>query len=453
MSFRGRIVGAVLALTTVSLGGAFFAVFLVEDAAQLQRLDEAIRSVADEELVAIGGQSSGTPVLRSGNKLRTVDGAALPKYAALYDGEGRLLDASSSFVPVPPLSALPARRDGAFNFWSGRDHLRGAVFPAGRDRMSLLVATSRAEVDEDRGILARSMALVFLAALAWAALVANWIVVRFTRHHQAIAQVARRVAAGDLTARVKTRSPDPEVAQLARDIDEMIDRLAMLVSSQQRFIAHAAHELRSPLTTLYGELSHALRKERDAQSYRQTIDEALDSTRKLKALTEDLLTLARTASPGEDPSERTAVVDVLKAAAGSVEGEASSRGVEVSIVESDAMISGRQRDLERMVRNVIENAVRHSPEGGKVEVRTSRSQEGVEIVVHDDGPGVSSDERERIFEPFFRGAGERARDLPGAGLGLAIAREIARAHGGDVALLATDEAPGTGFRIRLPLSG
>ena len=450
MSFRGRIVGAVSALTTVTLGGAFFAVFLVEDAAQLGRLDDAIRTVAHEELSSIGSQQSTMPVLRSGTKLRTVDGAALPKYAALYDGDGRVVSSSGSFAPVPPLSSLPANRDGSFDFWSGHDHLRGAVFPVERDSMSLLVATSRAEVDEDRAILARAMALVFLAALGWAALVAHWIVGRFTRHHQAIEQVARRVAAGDLTARVKSRSPDPEVAQLARDVDEMIERLAMLVSSQQRFIAHAAHELRSPLTTLYGELSHAVRKERDAQSYRQTIEEALDSTRKLKALTEDLLTLARTASPGEDPSERTGAIAVVTAAAASVAGEASQRGIEVVVDGADAPVSGRPRDLERMIRNVLENAIRHSPEGRNVQVRIASSLETVEILVRDDGPGVSENERERIFEPFFRGAGERARDLPGAGLGLAIAREIARVHGGDLALVAKDEVPGTGFRIRLP---
>lgn len=453
MSFRGRIVGAVSALTTVTLGGAFFAVFLVEDAAQFGRLDDAIRTVAHEEIESISSQQLPTPVLRGGTKLRTVDGAALPKYAAIYDVAGKVVDSSSSFSPVPSLFSLPRARDGYFDFSLGSDHLRGALFPTGREGMLLLVATSRAEVDEDRAILARSMVLVFLAALAWAALVANWIVVRFTRHHQAIAMVARRVAAGDLSARVKTRSPDPEVAQLARDIDEMIERLAMLVSSQQRFIAHAAHELRSPLTTLYGELSHAVRKQRDAETYRQTIEEALDSTRKLKALTEDLLTLARTASPGEDPSERTFAIAVVKAAAESVSGEASARDVEVAIEGADSEVSGRPRDLERMVRNVLENAVRHSPEGRKVLVRLSSSPDSVEILVHDDGPGVSADERERIFEPFFRGAGERAKDLPGAGLGLAIAREIARGHGGDLSLADQREGGGTTFRLRLPLAG
>ncbi|NVL83830.1 histidine kinase dimerization/phospho-acceptor domain-containing protein, partial [Escherichia coli] len=111
----------------------------------------------------------------------------------------------------------------------------------------------------------------------------TWRVVRrLTRGHEAIAETARRVAAGDLGARTALRSGDEEVVQLAHDVDEMVRRLEILVEGQQRFIAHAAHELRSPLTALYGELQLAVRRSRSADEYRATIEEALDSARRLK---------------------------------------------------------------------------------------------------------------------------------------------------------------------------
>jgi two-component system OmpR family sensor kinase len=227
----------------------------------------------------------------------------------------------------------------------------------------------------------------------------------------------------------------------------MIDRLGTLVASQQRFIAHAAHELRSPLTTLYGELSHALRKDRDAATYRQTIEEALDATRKIKVLTEDLLALARLGSSGDEPSEKVLVRDLADAAAKAVAAEAEEREVQIEVQVADVMVSGRRLDLERMLRNVLENAVRHSPRSGMVGISTRVRGSAVIVQVSDAGPGVPEADRERIFEPFYRGAAERAADVPGAGLGLAIAREIGRMHGGDVRLVRAES--GAVFEIEM----
>jgi two-component system heavy metal sensor histidine kinase CusS len=451
MSFRGRIVGGVSAVTTLTLGGACLGVYLIANAAQLDRLDDALRTVAAEEAAALATQTADPPVLKGSTRVRTYDAVPLPRWAALYESAGRVVATTPAFPAPPPFGALPPASEPFVDFWSGRDHLRGIVVDVPARRLTLLVATSRAEVDGDAAFLARSMAVVFLAAVAWAALVTYWLAGRFSKDHRAIAAVARRVAAGDLAARVSIRSPDRQVAQLGRDIDEMIERLGLLVSSQQRFVAHAAHELRSPLTTLYGELSHALRKERDAASYRQTIEEALDSTRKLKALTEDLLALARMLAPQGEPAERASCADLVHAAAGAVAGEAAAKRVAVEIDAEDALVSGHPRDLERMVRNVLENAVRHSPAAGTTRVRIRRAGGAVEILVSDDGPGVPDAQRERIFEPFFRGESERSLDLSGAGLGLPMAREIARAHGGDIQLLS---GPGEGarFGIRLPVT-
>jgi signal transduction histidine kinase len=123
--------------------------------------------------------------------------------------------------------------------------------------------------------------------------------------------------------------------------------------------------------------------------------------------------------------------------------------VELAFDTDGSMVLGHAIDLERLLRNLLDNAVRHSPEGGRVRVE-ARSEGGtVHLSVLDDGPGVAPEERERVFEPFFRAASERTRD-DGSGLGLAIVREIARVHGGDVSVEAGPDGRGARFRASLP---
>jgi two-component system OmpR family sensor kinase len=451
MSFRRRFVVAVSAMTMVTLGGAFAAVSMAVNRAQERQLDDALRAEAKEEAreaSALGGHELAISD-RPGPAANDV--GPLTKYGAIYAVDGRVLAATPTFHGSPPPLASLRREPGrCFDLWFGGEHLRGMLVPIpGHPETRLLLAAPRTDLDGDEAFLARAMLVVFALAVGWTVLVTSWIVRRLTREHQAIAQVARRVAAGDLSARVATPTADPEIAQLARDVDDMIERLGVLVTSQQRFIAHAAHELRSPLTTLYGELSLALRKERDGASYRRTIEEALDSSRRLKLLAEDLLTLARLGTAADEPDERFGVLARIDAAVEMVRLEASERGVRMEVGGEDASVTGRSRDVERMVRNVLENAILHSPAGGRVEIRTNVG-DTVEIAVSDEGPGVPEAERERIFEPFYRGARERADDARGAGLGLVIAREIARAHGGDVLL--DEAARGARFVLRLPIT-
>jgi two-component system, OmpR family, sensor kinase len=282
----------------------------------------------------------------------------------------------------------------------------------------------------------------------WSLLVPVWLIHRLTREQQAIESVVLRVAGGDLDARVRSRSEDPEVGRLATSVDTMIERLGLLLESQQRFLAHAAHELRSPLTLVHGQLSLALRRPRGAEEYREAIGEALESTAHLCALTEELLDFARAGAASAGPFEATSIARAARGAARYVRAGAERAGVKLDLRIEDALVPGRSADLERMVRNLVENAVRHSPPGGRVLIEASAGRgESVEIAVSDEGSGVPEPERPRLFEPFFRGAS--AQGSSGVGLGLGIVREIARAHGGDVHLDTTARS-GARFVVRLP---
>jgi two-component system heavy metal sensor histidine kinase CusS len=293
------------------------------------------------------------------------------------------------------------------------------------------------------------MMMALLVAVAASAASTSWLARLLTRDHERIAAVARSVAAGDLSARIGITKGDSEVARLSRDLDEMISRLAVLVETQRRFIANASHELRSPVTTLLGELSFALRRERDPATYRESLEEALESARSLRAITEDLLGLARIGATWPPAHESVSLSAVTRAAVESTEAEAAAHGVALEITGDQAAVQGHAGDLERLLRNLVENAIRHSPRGGRVRIAAQHEANHVHLLVSDDGPGVPPDVRERIFEPFFRLAGPRAVH-GGAGLGLAIGRSIARAHGGDVWV--DDCSRGARFVVRLPVS-
>jgi len=453
MSLRTRFVGAVSVMTMVTLGGAFAAISVAVNAFQERQLDEALRAEAAEEAreaSALGGDELAISD-RPGPAANDV--GPLTKYGAIFAPDGRVLAATPTFYDEPPLlESLGEGGRRCFDLWFRREHLRGVLVPIpGHPGTRLLLAAPRADLDGDSSFLARVMFIVFFVAVGWTALLATWIVRRLTREHAAITLVARRVTAGDLSARVAPSTGDAEIAQLGRDINEMIERLDVLVSSQQQFIAQAAHELRSPLTTLYGELSHALRKGRDAEAYRRAIEEALGAARRLKLMTEDLLALARLGADVRDLPERMSVLERVRAAAEGVTWEAQERSTQLSIRGVDARISGHPRNIERLLRNLIENAVRHSPVGGTVEVVVERRGDAIEVAVSDEGPGIPEADRERIFEPFYRGVRERAEDMPGAGLGLTIARQIARSHEGEVRIDGA-RAKGSRFIVRLPLT-
>jgi two-component system heavy metal sensor histidine kinase CusS len=450
MKFRTRLVLTLSAATAVTVTGAFGTASFVVERSEERQLDEALRAEAHLEAGELAAQHGALHVTsRAGPAADDI--GRLKKYAVIYDDGGQVVDITSTFATGAPSFATVSHPPGsAFDFWYGADHLRGVfVSIPEHEHAMLLLAAPRSDLEKDNAFLRQVMLMAALLSIGFTLLV-TWRVVRqLTRGHEAIAAAARKVADGDLAARVALGSGDDEVVQLAHDVDEMVRRLEILVEGQQRFIAHAAHELRSPLTSLYGELQLALRKSRSAEEYRAAIEEALDSARRLKALAEDLLALARIGAEREPSRTPVSLAEVAKAAASWVSREATRRHVELAIDSDGSSVLGHAIDLERLLRNLLDNAVRHSPEGGHVRVEARSEGDMVHVSVSDEGPGVPPEERDRVFDPFFRAASERRRD-DGSGLGLAIVREIARVHGGDVSVEAGPGGKGARFRASLP---
>jgi two-component system OmpR family sensor kinase len=450
MKFRTRLVLTLSAATAVTVASAFGTASFVVERSEERQLDEALRTEAHIEANEIASQGGAPHVTNRGGP-KADDIGRLTKFAVVYDDDGRVLDITSTFASgAPPFGAVVHPPLTAFDFWYKKEHLRGVfvAIPESEHRL-LLLAAPLSDLEKDNDFLRRVMLVAALLSIGFTVLVTWRVVRRLTRGHDAITDAARRVAAGDLAARTSLRSGDDEVVQLAHDVDEMVRRLEILVEGQQRFIAHAAHELRSPLTSLYGELQLALRRSRSADEYRSAIEEALDSARRLKALAEDLLALARIGAEREPSLTPVVLEDVARSAASWGAQEAARRSVEVTIDADQSTVLGHAIDLERLLRNLIDNAVRHAPDGGHVKVEARSDGDTVELSVIDDGPGVPAAERERVFDPFFRAESERRRE-GGSGLGLAIVREIARVHGGDVFVEDGPEGKGACFRARLP---
>ena len=455
LGLRGRAVVAASLLGLATLGASFTAVALVVNRSQERKLDTALRRAARAEAAYVDRHEwadGAPPAISDRPGPAANDVGPLPKYLAVYWPDGSPAGATTNFGGRVP--ALPGTRqpDGeCFDTVANGKRLRAVLMPIPRHPgATLFLGVSRADLDGDAQFLTRAMVAVFAVAVAWTAALAWWIVGRLTRSHRAIVATARRVSAGDLGARVPVRSERQDPEGLGRNMNDMIDRLALLLRSQQQFIAQAAHELRSPLTTLYGELSLAMRRERSREEYRRTIEQALESSQNLKGLAEDLLSLARLGTEPRPVGETVSIDEVAAAAAAAVSEAARQQSITLDIQPGHARVRGRAGDLQRMLRNLLENAVRHCPAGAVVSLRARTSEKQVLLRVCDQGPGVQAEERARVFEPFFRGAHDRADPHVGAGLGLTIARDIARLHGGDVILLDGREAPGACFEVSLP---
>lgn len=455
MTLRTRLVTTLSFITAVMVLGAFGVASFIVNRSEERQLDQAVLYEAREEAAEIATEGRGSTLQitdRGGPKADDV--GRLTKYAVLYAADGSIIDHTETFArgSVPRLESLDAVGATPFDLRHGKELLR-AIMVAVPDSSGsmLLLAASREDLEKDSVFLLRVMLLMAYLSIGCIGLVSWSVVRRLMRGHMAITRAARQIAAGDLRARVGLTSGDDEVVQLGRDIDEMVQRLNLLVEGQMRFVAYAAHELRSPLTVLYGELQLALRRSRTAEEYRTTIEESLHAVQRLKLLAEDLLALARTAIGPAEAQTPVALAEVVKNAVFWVEPLAKQHEVKLELAVEPELVVGSSRDIERLLRNLLDNAIRYSPRGGRVWLEANVHESWLQLSVSDEGPGVPASARECVFEPFYRAVQERNQDDVGSGLGLAIVREIARAHGGEVHVESGHNGSGARFSVRLAL--
>ncbi|MET8381417.1 ATP-binding protein [Streptosporangium canum] len=272
--------------------------------------------------------------------------------------------------------------------------------------------------------------LLLVAALTWLA------VGRALAPVSAIRTEMADITASDLHRRVPVPRSRDEIARLAETMNRTLDRLELAVDRHKRFVADAAHELRSPLAILRTRLELAPPGPLAA--------EALTDVERIQALTSDLLLLARL-DAGEPACHGE--VDLGQVAAEEATRSRPRPEIRVGLeVAADVVVRGSAEELRRLVANLVDNAVRHAD--STVTVRLARDGGGAVLDVRDDGPGIPAEHREAVFDRFTRLDEARDRDAGGSGLGLAIARDIAVRHGGTLSVVG--EGPGARLRARLP---
>ncbi len=267
-----------------------------------------------------------------------------------------------------------------------------------------------------------------------------------------MSQSARRISGEDLARRIPVRGMGDELDRLAETLNAMLERLESAFGEIRRFAADAAHELRTPLTALRGGIEVALRANRSTEEYRHVLASSLEEVERLIRLAEDLLLLSRSSAGPNQSGERVDLESILLEVFDVGVRLAHGMGVTVRLGEiAPATVIGDSAALRRAIRNLLENAVKYTPAGGKVNLWLTRGLDSATLVIEDTGIGIDPADAERIFEPFVRLDAARSRDTGGAGLGLPIARSVVTAHGGTLSLEST---PGVGsrFTIRLPIA-
>lgn len=431
-----------------------------------RQLDGTLLHIAEVE-ARHGAASRGSEfVFHEGVLLQPGDGSSTPltRFAQLWTSGGRPLVRSRNLSRdlELPAEALERARRGELGWathdWNG-ERIRSVIFPlelvgAAHGVHLLQVAAPTEPVRRTVAQFGLLLAVLSILATGGAFLV-GWrlagVALRPTRE---ITEQAEVIRAGTLSDRITAHADVHEFGRLVTVLNGMLDRLEAAFESQRRFVADASHELRTPLNVLRGEIEVALRRDRSQAEYAQTLERCREEVLRMGALVQDLLALARS-DAGEPVEQRVEVdlCDVTRRVAERHRPFAAERGVQLGTCSGSATVSGDPRVLERVIENLVVNAIRFTPPGGSVTTGVRAGDNGSHVLrVADTGPGITPEQAPHLFTRFFRGDPARRRvggaPQEGTGLGLAIARSGAEAHGGTLRF--AGNAPGAVFELSLP---
>jgi signal transduction histidine kinase len=438
-SLRVRLTVLVTVAVGVALAGASVALVTVMSHSLVGDVEEAARTAVDDVAADLVAGRVPTAVVPPESlsllRIQDEDGQVVQQ---IPDSPSQAL--SLDELPPELRDARAAARDAAPRTVRPSDDVvlawRTVSTPDGPRTVLALSrlgpVTAGVNVVVDALLVVAPLLTLFVGALTWFA------VGRALRPVEAIRRRADVISHSTLAERLPEPGTRDEVARLTGTLNEMLDRLDDGARRQREFVADASHELRTPLAAMRADVEVALRRDADWPAVARRL---LDDHRRLDRLTGDLLLLARLDDRPRGASEEVRLDEI-------VAGELSVvQRAEMEVDLAPVVVTGAVPELTRMVRNLLDNADRHA--ATRLAVRLSAEAGAAVLTVDDDGPGVPAAQRDRVFDRFFRLDESRARTSGGAGLGLAMARRIARGHGGDITV---GVAPlgGARFVVRLP---
>jgi heavy metal sensor kinase len=465
LSFRWRLTLRWVLAFGLVLALADLAVYFGARAFLLRDLDAQLRTLAGTELASSVDEPDQGVHLHE----FPVDAATAQEYAdkfvQLVDARGRLLMQSPVLGSAPPLmpsevltEALAGQAPIVDVTVHGRPGRMIGLVTAGPDRYVVAVGLFTDKLDATLGRLRALLAGVWVGALALTAVIGFSLASHALAPIRRITQKAATIAEGQFATRLDRPAVDDEIGEMTRLLNQMLDRLHGAVEANRRFAADASHELRGPLTAMLGEIDVTLKRERAPDEYREALGLTRERLQVMSRLTEDLMLLVRAQEQRAPVVGEVRVADLLARVVAHVTDLATAAHVSIDVdAAPDLVVYGDAGLLERVFDNLVRNAVQYNHEGGAVTI-TARATPGsgewvadrVLIAVRNTGTSIPEADRERVFERFYRVDPSRSRRTGGAGLGLAISREIVQLFKGTIRV---GDTPGPGTTIEVGLPG
>ena len=433
-----------------------FAVLVYYAAANIfyQRQDEALRSTAETVASAYMQELEEEQSIPKANEVVLAEMVFPNRSVEVTDANGQVVAWSPNLtgrVLTIPAERLSRARHESISF-AVINKLRVAVVPlsANKDLGYAVVAEPLSVIDE--GL--RRLRNYFFAGVPLILLLAS--VGGYFLARKSLSPIAlmnrqtRRITAENLSARLDIMNARDELGSLALTINDLLTRLEDSFKEQQRFVADASHELRTPLAVLRGETEVALSQPRNADEYQASLALIKDEAEHLSRIVEDLFILARQPLDRPTVAKQPVKLDrTVAECARAAQVLAAQKNLKLSIgAQTPVSLLGDDELLQRMILNLLDNAVKYTPAGGEVSIELTASNGDAQIVVRDNGIGIPASDQPHVFDRFYRVDKARSRALGGAGLGLSITRSVAEIHGGRVSVESSDA--GSVFTVELP---
>jgi heavy metal sensor kinase len=372
-------------------------------------------------------------------------------YVRILRGDDHIIW-SSTTAPDPVMPITRIRPSVPLNV-RGYRVLQRRIRLDGGESLLVRIGAAREKVDEDIWRLTEMILVAFSFIVVAAPLIGYWLAGRATSPLHTILQTTARIQPERLKERLTLRGSDDELDQLSATINGLLDRLAHHLDQQRAFVANAAHELRSPLAAMRTSVEVAMERDRSAAEYRELLADIVEECSGLGNLVNHLLLLAEGDAGLLRPDSKVRLDVLVRRSVDMFQGIAEQRGVRLEIGPfSPVTVRGNNIHLREVIHNLIDNALKFTPENGQVTVDLSTPpHDGVLLRVRDTGIGISPEDLPNVFVRFYRADKSRQREEPtgGNGLGLSICQAIVRAYGGDIAISSTLHE-GTTVTVRLP---
>jgi heavy metal sensor kinase len=447
MTIRIRLTLYWAAVLAGILAAAGISTFLLFQRQQWARLDGALIEEAETAAETISRTPSSGPGTVSSLAAERDLGAN--RRVSLSIGGRTVAESGDRLADLPrtlKLSSKHGATDGSAHIYR---YAIASLSLAGAKGL-LIDGVDATDVRNSIARLRRTLLVLLPAVLIASVAIGYWLAGRALVPINSLATGLSEIDPRDLRRRLPVGEVGDEVARLAAAINRLLERIEHASAAERRFAADAAHELRTPLAVLRSGLEVTVSQNRDAPEYAEAIHQALRDVDALCRLTDELLALARLEQDASFERHPLNLRSLAQEVVDAVEPLAQAKDLSLEArLDSDAVVNGNANYLRRLMINLLDNALKFTPEHGRIEIGLDASNGSATLRVADNGPGIPDADIPHLFERFFRG---KTRAEAGSGLGLSICREIVRLHHGDITANSSPDG-GAEFIVRMPTAG